>query len=106
MFRVLITTMRGLLIALLALFAAGAHGLQPSRAALSHSRPRTARAMMNSLDGMNSEMAKQLADEEDAPMMTKAEIKEAAKEMKAEMARLKAEAAAAEKAAADAKAAE
>ena len=44
-------------------------------------------------------------DEEDAPM-TKAEIKEAAKEMKAEMARLKAEAAAAEKAAADAKAAE
>ena len=105
MFRVLITTMRGLVIALLALFAAGAHGLQPSRAALSQSRPRTARAMINPLDGMNNEMAKQLADEEDAPM-TKAEIKEAAKEMKAEMARLKAEAAAAEKAAADAKAAE
>ena len=98
--------MRGLVIALLALFAAGTHGLQPSRAALlSSSRPRTARAMINPLDSMNQEMAGQLADEEDTPM-TKAEIKEAAKEMKAEMARLKAETAAAEKAAAEAKAAE
>jgi hypothetical protein len=47
------------------------------------------------LDGLNREMAKN-DDDDDVPM-TKAEMKEAAKEMKAEMKRLKDEAAAAAK---------
>lgn len=59
---------------------------------------RTTRIVLSSspLDGMNREMHNNKDDDDDVPM-TKAEMKEAAKEMKGEMKRLKDEAAAAAK---------
>jgi hypothetical protein len=60
-------------------------------------REQSTTALFNSaLDGLNREMLNNKDDDDDVPM-TKAEMREAAKEMKAEMKRLKEEAAAAAK---------
>mmetsp|Transcript_30983 Transcript_30983/g.74527 ORF Transcript_30983/g.74527 Transcript_30983/m.74527 type:complete len:98 (+) Transcript_30983:40-333(+) len=53
--------------------------------------------MINPLDAMNEEIRKQKKEEDEDAPMTKAEMRQAEKEMKAEMKRLKEEAAAAAK---------
>ena len=55
------------------------------------------RMFSSPLDGLNKEMVNNKDDDDDDAPMTKAEMKEQAKEMKAEMKRLKDEAAAAAK---------
>mmetsp|Transcript_31709 Transcript_31709/g.37803 ORF Transcript_31709/g.37803 Transcript_31709/m.37803 type:complete len:93 (+) Transcript_31709:201-479(+) len=73
-----------------------AFSITPSCSTIQSSASSSTRMFMSSpLDGMNREMLNS-KDDDDVPM-TKAEMKEAEKEMKAEMKRLKDEAAAAAK---------
>jgi hypothetical protein len=87
------------------LILASAHAFSPGSIAPSsrsmacaHSAATTTRIVLSSspLDGLNREMINNKDDDDEVPM-TKADMREAAKEMKAEMKRLKDEAAAAAK---------
>ena len=59
--------------------------------------PTLTTCMISPLDAMNEEIGKQKREEDDEVPMTKAEMRQAEKEMRAEMKRLKEEAAAAKK---------
>lgn len=72
------------------LLAASAQAFQPSLLTI---RQSTSVSMISPLDAMNNEINKQKSEEDDEVPMTKAEMRQAEKEMKAEMKRLKDEAA-------------
>ena len=80
---------------LLTLFFASAEAFSTIPICRTQSVSATSTFMNNPLDAMNRELLNDKNDDDDVPM-TKAEMREAAKEMKAEMKRLKDEAAKAE----------
>jgi hypothetical protein len=81
------------------LFLSSAQAFSPagvSTRSFGCARAQSAAMFSSPLDGLNREMLNNKDDDDDVPM-TKAEMREAEKEMKAEMKRLKEEAAAAAK---------
>jgi hypothetical protein len=90
------TTIFTLFLASAQAFSPGSIAPSSRSTACAHSAATTTRIVLSSspLDGLNKEMLNNKDDDDEAPM-TKADMREAAKEMKAEMKRLKDEAAAA-----------